>query len=71
MDRERRGKAVCLTLEEEAVEILRSQCANGRAYGKHVSDLLRAEEERRHELRQMRHQRMQEMMADEAARACG
>ena len=54
VNRERRGKAMCLTLETEAVTILQGQCANGKAYGKHVSDLLRQEEARRIEARRLR-----------------
>jgi len=50
----RRGRAVCLTLEHEAVEILHSLAENDRGHGKLISLLLRQEEARRIEARRLR-----------------
>lgn len=50
----RKGVAVNLTLEAEAVGILRSLCGNHKGYGLLVSQLLRQEEQRRQEARQRR-----------------
>lgn len=52
----RRGRSVCLTLEHEAVEILRTLCQSGRSHGHLVSALLRQEEQRRLDARTQRGQ---------------
>jgi hypothetical protein len=52
----RKGKPATFTYEPEALEILRTMCPNTQSYGKFLSDLLRQEEARRHELRRMRYQ---------------
>ena len=51
----RKGKPACFTFEPEALEILRVLCPNTQGFGKFLSDLLRQEEARRHELRRIRH----------------
>jgi len=52
----RKGKPATFTFEPEALEILRILCPNTQGFGKFLSDLLRQEEARRHELRRIRHQ---------------
>jgi hypothetical protein len=54
MSPERRGRPVCITLEHEVIEILHTLAQGGRSYGKVVSLLLRAEEQRRIEARKLR-----------------
>jgi hypothetical protein len=51
---ERKGKAVNLTLEAECVDILRVLCPGGKSYGMFISALIRAEERRRRDERQLR-----------------
>jgi hypothetical protein len=50
----RRGRAVCITLEHEAVDILHALSQNDRSHGKLVSLLIRQEEQRRIEARKWR-----------------
>jgi hypothetical protein len=52
----RKGKPATFTFEPEALEILRVLCPNSQGFGKFLSDLLRQEEARRHELRRIRYQ---------------
>jgi hypothetical protein len=51
---QRKGRPCNLTLEFESVEILRTLCPNGKSFGKFLSDLIRAEEQRRIEARRLR-----------------
>jgi hypothetical protein len=65
----RKGIVRTYAFESEALEILASMCPNRMAFGKFLSDLLRAEEARRHELRLIRQRPT--AMAAEVERACG
>jgi hypothetical protein len=72
----RRGRSVTITLEHEAVDILRNLAQSGRSYGKIISILLRQEEWRRFEARRLRNsqawsEHIPETLAGEAARAVG
>ena len=51
---QRKGRACNFTFEVEAVEILKTLVPNGKGYGKFLSDLIRQEEQRRHEARKLR-----------------
>jgi hypothetical protein len=66
----RRGISKNLTLEKEAVAILESMASGRTHQGKLISSLLRQEEARRHELRQMR-ERVAEALQAEIDRAVG
>ena len=51
---ERKGIAVNFTLETECVEILHALCPSGKSYGRLLSELIRQEERKRAEMRQLR-----------------
>jgi hypothetical protein len=54
VENRRKGKAVNMTIEVEALDIMRTLCPNGKSFGKFLSDLIRAEEQRRIEARKWR-----------------
>jgi hypothetical protein len=51
---QRKGTAVNITLETECVEILHALCPSGKSYGHFLSALIRQEERKRAEMRQLR-----------------
>jgi hypothetical protein len=59
----RRGKPKTMTLEYEAAEILERLAGHTKAYGQLVSHLLRQEERRRQEMRELR-QRLTAMVEE-------
>jgi hypothetical protein len=50
----RKGRAINVTIEHECVDILHALCPSGKSYGRLLSELLRREEQRRHDARKLR-----------------